>query len=448
MVAQVPDAVRAHTMRRVMWRIVPLLMLCYVVNYLDRTNIGFAKFGLEKTFGMSAAQYGFAAGVFFVGYVLAEVPSNMIMARVGVRIWLTRIMVTWGIVETIMAFSPNVEMVYVMRFLLGIAEAGLFPGILVYLARWCPNRERTRVIATFMVTIPLAGTIGGPLNGWILSGMDHVFGLEGWRWVFVLGGIPAILLGVVFFTTVTERPSDARWLRAAEREWLTSTLADEERERGAAGPSTHRAVFRDRRVLVLAVVYFLVQCGAYPLAYWLPSVIKGVGHSLTTVQVGWLAAVPFLAAAVAMFVTGRRVRRTDSARPVVLALLVSVLMFTVSAAGLGTPALAFGAITVATMAAETAKPLFWSLPTAFLAGVGAASGVALINSLGNAAGFLSPFAVGWIQQVSGGNTGLSIGVMASANVLAVLVIGGLWWSRRRARGAPEAAGVPGPGAGR
>ncbi|MGC0423312.1 MFS transporter [Embleya sp. AB8] len=448
---------QVRTMRKVTFRVVPLLMVSYGVSYLDRINIGFAKFGIEDSFGMSGTQYGFAAGIFFVGYVLAEVPSNIVMVRVGARIWLSRIMVSWGIVAAGTAFVPNLESIYVLRFVLGVAEAGFFPGILLYLTRWYPNRQRTKVVSTVMMAIPLAGVIGNPLDGWILDTLDGTLGLAGWRWIFLTGGLPAIILGVVFFLTVTERPVEAKWLTAEQREWLITTLAAEERERAAESPAGHRAVFRDRRVLALCTVYFLLQCGAYPLTYWLPSVVKGVGGSLSGVQVGWVSAVPFLMAAICMYLTGRLITDERSAKPVMIALGVSVVTFTVTAVSLGTPGLAFVAITVATMGAQTAKPLFWSLPTAFLAGAGAASGIALINSLGNAAGFLSPFAVGWIQDASGGNVGLSMTVMILANLLAMAVIAGLWWVARGRGGrtpdeppetgrTPEQAVVAEPGA--
>lgn len=415
----------AQTMRKVTRRIVPILMVGYVISYIDRINISFAKFGFEKSFGMTATQYGFAAGVFFIGYVLAEVPSNMILLRVGARVWLSRIMVTWGIVAAAMAFVPNTETVYAMRFLLGIAEAGFFPGIILYLTHWYPNKQRTKVISTVMMAIPLAGVIGNPLNGWILSAFDGVLGLSGWRWIFLIGGLPAVLLGVVFFIVVTDRPANARWLTSEQRDWLTRTLAAEECERTVTAPRGHRAVFRDRKVMALTTIYFLLLCGAYPLTYWMPSVIKSVGKGLTSFQVGWISAVPFLLAAVCMYLAGRAVRDERSSVPVMIALGVSVVTFTITAFSLRNPALAFTAITIATMAAQTAKPLFWSMPTAFLAGAGAASGLALINSLGNAAGFVSPFAVGWIQDASGGNAGLSMTVMILANVLAMVVITGL-----------------------
>ncbi|WP_344420825.1 MFS transporter [Amycolatopsis minnesotensis] len=433
------EPVRASTIRRLTRRIVPVLMLGYLVSYLDRINISFAKFGLEESFGMSAAEYGFAAGIFFVGYVLAEVPSNIIMARVGARVWLTRIMVTWGIIAALTAVVPNVELLYVMRFVLGVAEAGFFPGILVYLTHWYPNADRTKVVSTVMVSIPLAGVVGGPLNGWIVSAFDGVGGLDGWRWLFILGGVPAVLLGILFYTTVTERPAEAKWLSAEQREWLVSTLAEEERERAVTAPAGHRATLGNKKVLALTAVYFLLQCGAYPLTYWMPSVMKDIGTALTSVEIGWLSAVPSLMAAVCMYLAGRMVRGDRSSKPVMIALGISVVTFALTAVSLGTPALAFLVITIATMAAQTAKPLFWTLPTAFLAGAGAASGIALINSLGNAAGFISPFAVGWIQDASGGNDGLSMTVMILANLLAMAVIGALWRTGRRRR-----AAEPGP----
>ncbi|WP_433332648.1 MFS transporter [Spirillospora sp. CA-294931] len=442
------DTLQAQTMRKVTVRLIPLLMLGYVVSYIDRINIGFAKFGMERSFGMSATQYGFAAGIFFLGYVLAEVPSNIAMARFGARVWLTRIMITWGIIAGSLAFAGNLETVYVLRFLLGIAEAGYFPGILLYLTHWYPNAYRPKAVATVMVAIPLASVLGGPLNGWILSALGGVLGLDGWRWIFLLGGVPAVVLGVVFFLTVSDRPADARWLTAEQRAWLARTLADEERDRAATtSPASHRAVFRDRKVLGLCAAYFLLLSGAYPLAYWMPSVIDNVGEDLSSVQVGWLSALPFLLAAICMFVTGRLVRDERSSVPVLVALGVSVVTFVLTAVSLGTPLLALAAICVATMAAQTAKPLFWSLPTAFLAGAGATSGLALINSLGNLAGFASPFAVGWIQDASGGSDGLSMSVMIAANVLAMVVIAGMWLTARRTRGSavPER---PAPGASR
>ena len=425
-------SVRASAIKKINRRVVPLLAIGYLVSYLDRINISFAALGMEKTFGMSPAAYGFAAGIFYIGYVLAEVPSNIMMLKVGARIWLTRIMVSWGLIASALALSPNTTTVIILRFLLGVAEAGFFPGILVYLTRWYPNRERPKAMATILMAIPLSGLIGGPLNGWILTAADGVLRLAGWQWVFIAGGVPAVVVGVIFFVLLRDRPEDATWLRPDERVWLRTTLDAEEADRRLGAPAGHRAVFRNKVVLLLSAAFFLLASGAYPLTYWLPSVIKKVGEHLTDLQVGWLSAVPFLLASVCMYLTGRWV--TDrSARPVQIALGVSVVAFVVTAVSLGTPLLAFAAISVATMAAQTAKPLFWTLPTSFLAGAGAASGVAVINSLGNLAGFASPFAVGWIQQASGGNVGLSMVVMILANAFAMVAIAVAWTARQRLR---------------
>ncbi|KZM71557.1 MFS transporter [Nocardia terpenica] len=416
------DRLRARALRKITLRVVPLLMVGYVVSYVDRINVGFAKFGMDKTFGLSATQYGFVAGIFFVGYILAEVPSNIVMSRVGARLWLSRILVTWGLIAAATAFAPNFATVCALRFLLGVAEAGFFPGIIVYLTRWYPNAERTRVISTVMVAIPVASVIGGPLNGWILDTLDGAWGLSGWRWVFIVGGVPAIVLGVAFFLALTETPAHARWLTDSEKAWLTETLAAEHAERAAAAPAGHLAALRSGKVIALCAAYFLLLCGAYPLTYWMPSVIEKAGHGLSGIQVGWLSAVPFLAAAICMYGTGRLVRDERSARPVLIALAVSVAAFAITAVRLDAPAVAFVTITVATMAAQTAKPLFWSVPTGYLAGAGAASGIALINSLGNAAGFVSPYAFGWIQDATGGDTGPAMSVMIFANVAAFGVL--------------------------
>ncbi|GAB0105555.1 MFS transporter [Nocardia sp. JMUB6875] len=436
----------ASVLRKVTIRLVPLLVIGYIVSYIDRINIGFAKFGMDQAFGMSATQYGFVAGIFFIGYILAEVPSNIAMTRFGARVWLSRILVTWGVIAAATAFAPNFTTVCVLRFLLGVAEAGFFPGIIVYLTRWYPNAQRTKVISTVMVAIPLASVLGGPLNGWILDAFDGTLGLAGWRWVFVVGGVPAMVLGVLFFLTLTDSPARARWLEPSEKAWLTGILAQEDAERAVAAPSGHRAALKDKRVLALCLAYFLLLCGAYPLTYWMPSVIKKVGHGLSSFQVGWLSAVPFLLAAVCMYLTGRAIRDERSSTPVLVALGVSVIAFVVTAAELSVPTVAFAAIIVATMAAQTAKPLFWAVPTSYLAGVGAASGIALINSMGNAAGFVSPYAFGWIQDASHGNTSLSMGVMIFANVGALLVLAGLA-IRARGRRAVPAASEPAPGVG-
>ncbi|MGW5643951.1 MFS transporter [Saccharopolyspora sp. NPDC003752] len=426
-----PDVGRS-ALRKATRRIIPILMAGYIISYLDRINISFAKFGMEESFGMSATAYGFAAGVFFIGYVLFEVPSNMMMRKVGARLWISRIMISWGLIAAAMGFVHSAEWIYVLRFLLGVAEAGFFPGIILYLTYWYPAAQHTKIISTLMMSIPISGAISGPINGWILDTFDGAWGMEGWRWVFIIGGVPAVLLGVVFLATLTNKPAQAKWLTPAERDWLTDTVAAEEQARSETAPKGHAAVFRDKKVLALALVYFLLQCGAYPLTYWMPSVIDDVGQGLTPTQLGWLTAVPFAFAAIAMYLVGRLVRKEGSAVPVAIALGISVLGFAGTATTLSTPMLAFLLITIATMAAQTSKPLFWPLSTLYLSGAAAASGIALINSLGNAAGFISPYAVGWIQDASGGNNGLSMIVMITANLFAVIIVALLSRSRKHA----------------
>ncbi|WP_435242650.1 MFS transporter [Streptomyces cucumeris] len=416
------DAVGARALRKVTWRLMPVLIAGYFVSYVDRINISFAKFGLTESFGLSATGFGFAAGIFFVGYILFEVPSNLVQHRVGARIWLSRIMLTWGVIAAATAFVNSAATLYAARFLLGAAEAGFFPGIIVFLARWYPDRERTRMIAVLMMAIPLSSALAGPFNGWILSTFEGTLGLEAWRWVFIVGGLPAVALAFVFFFTVADSPAKAPWLTSAERDWLDRTLAAEEAERREAAPLGHWEVFRSGRVLTLCLIYFLLQCGAYPLVYWMPSVIDELGDFSKT-ELGFVTAVPFAFAAVGMYVAGRKAsRHSRSAMPVILALAVSFVAFIATALSLKAAALAFVMITIATVAAQTAKPLFWSLPTAYLSGAAAATGIALINSMGNAAGFVSPFAVGWIQDATGGNVGVSMSVMIAADALALITV--------------------------
>ena len=419
---ELTEAEKKNTMRKVTWRLVPFLMVGYFISYLDRVNISFAKFGFEGAFDMGPAAYGLAVGIFFAGYLLAEVPSNIMMIRFGARIWLSRIMISWGVVCALMAAAWSTEAVVVLRFLLGIAEAGFFPGIILYLTYWYPNRERAKVVATVMMAIPLAGLIGRPLNGWVLDNLGGLLGLDSWRWIFLIGGVPAVVLGIVCLVTISDTPANAKWLSERERAWLVSTVAAEDAQRGQSAPEGHWAALKNKKVIVLAAIYFLLQCGSYPLIYWMPTVIKGVGKGLDATTVGWLSAIPFLFAAVSMYLVGKLVQDAQPSRPLIIALTISTLTFAATAFLLGTaPMLAFLAITVATMAVQTAKPIFWNLPTSFLAGIGAASGIALINSLGNAAGFVSPMAFGWIQGATG-SAALSITVMVATNALAVLVV--------------------------
>ncbi|RZL84478.1 MAG: MFS transporter [Rhodococcus sp. (in: high G+C Gram-positive bacteria)] len=427
------DPVHTSALRKITRRVMPILVLGYFISYLDRINISFAKFGLEESFGMSATAYGFAAGIFFLGYILFEVPSSIMMRRYGARFWLTRIMVTWGLVAAAMAFAPGPNWIYALRFLLGVAEAGFFPGVILYLTQWFPNKQRTKAIATLMMSIPIASVLGGPVNGFILDTFDGVLGIDGWRWLFLLGGLPAILIGGIFYLVVVDSPDKAKWLTPAERTSLMRTLAAEELERSAGAPQGHGAMFKDKRVLGLALVYFLILSGAYPLTYWLPTIVADVGGAMSGLHLGLLSAIPFAFAALAMYIVGRRIRSEGSPVPVVVTLVVAGLAFIVTAVSLDLPLIAMVTVTVATMAAQTAKPLFWSLPTAYLSGAAAASGIALINSLGNAAGFASPYAFGWIKDATDGNNAAPMLVMIAASLLAIVIIAALYWRPRRTK---------------
>jgi len=433
------DSLESATMRKVTWRLVPILVVVWFICYIDRINIGFAAFGLKQTFGMTTAQYGLAAGLFYIGYVLVEVPSNIMMLKVGARMWLTRIVVSWGVVLAIMAFAWNVESVYVLRFILGVAEAGLLPGVLLYVAHWFPNKQRTKVIAIVMMAVPIATAFGGLLNGWILTTFDGTFGLEGWRWIFLIGGLGSLPFGVLLFILISDKPADAKWLQPEQRMWLAEKLAHEDDERAATAPGSHGAALRNKKVLTLSLIYFFVLCGTYPLTYWMPSAIKDVANGLSSVQVGWFTAIPFMLGAIALYLVGRYVKTERSAQPVLVGLGVSAVTFIVTAFTLGSiPALAFVAVVLATMATMTAKSLFWALPPAFLAGAGAASGIALINSVGAAAGFISPYMVGWIQDASGGSIAMSLSVMILANFGAIISILVLQHTARRERRASDA----------
>ncbi|MEU6711438.1 MFS transporter [Nonomuraea sp. NPDC046802] len=435
------SAVAARTHRKVFWRLIPLLALCYFIGYIDRANISFARAGLTESFGMSAAAFGFAAGIFFLGYALFEVPSNLALNKYGARKWITRIMISWGIMTVAIGFVTGPTGLYIFRFLLGVAEAGFFPGIILYLSLWFPNAIRARMTGIFMLSIPIASAFGSIINGQILQWFDGTLGLEGWRWMFLLGGIAAVILGFVVYFVLIDSPDKARWLDAEEREWLVTTLAAERAERAERAPSGAWAIFRDKRVLLLALIYFLIQFGGYPLIFWMPSIIADLGSGLSSMQLGLVAAIPYSLAGIVVFAMARRFsRRDDQVAHIVVPLVVAVLAFAVTMAVLGHPLVAFAAITIATMASMPATPMFWSLPTFYLNGLAAASGIALINSVGSIAGFLSPYAFGWIKDLSGSDT-ISIGVLVPVNLAAALVlIGFRIHHRRRAVSAAEGSG--------
>lgn len=388
-------------MRRVRTRIVPFVMMLYFVNYLDRTNLGIARSYISSELQLSATMFGLAAGIFFIGYVLVEIPSNLALERFGARRWLARIAVSWGIVAAAIGFAPNAATLLVLRFLLGVAEAGLFPGVIFYLTRWFPHAHRARIVALFMLASPVATAVGTPLAAWLIEVGDGVFGLSGWRFMMIAVGLPAVILGVVCWFYLTDRPADADWLPPDERRWLIGVLAEEERRIGDSFGYPLRWALTSPRVWALALVYFGVAYGLYALAFFLPSIISGLEQQASIVQVGLITAIPYTFAAVAMYLWSRHADRTDEhVWHVAFALAVGgaaipVVMY------LGNPVLAMVPVVVTAVGVYSAIPSFWALPSRFLTGAAAAGGIGLINSVGNLGGFVAPYATGALNDATG-----------------------------------------------
>jgi len=402
------------TYLKVTWRLIPLLLLCYIVAYLDRVNVGFAKLQMAGELGFSDAVYGLGAGMFFIGYFFFEVPSNIILHRVGARVWIARIMVTWGIVSGGMMFIQTETQFYVMRFLLGLAEAGFFPGIILYLTYWYPSHRRARIVSMFMTGIPLAGVIGGPLSGWIMKSWDQVNGLHGWQWMFLLEAIPSVLIGVVVYFYLDDRITSAKWLKDEERDILQKRIQEEESDKEHV---PMMQVFKSGRMWTMSAIYFTMAMSLYGVSFWLPTIIKGMGVT-DNLEIGLLSSLPWIAAVFSMLLFARSADKMRERRwHVVIPMLMGSTGLILSVLLSGNHYLSFAALILACMGIVSAIPLFWSLPTAFLVGAGAAAGIAAINSIANLAGFLAPYLVGWLKQLtSSTDSGMYL-------LAAVLVIG-------------------------
>ena len=424
------DNIEARTIGKVSSRLVPYLVLCYFIAYLDRVNVGFAALTMNKALGLTATMFGFGAGIFFLTYFVFELPSNLFLDKFGARKWIARIMISWGILSGLMAFIPNLasstglgnEMTfYSVRALLGFAEAGFFPGIIFYLTLWFPAMYRGRIIGMFMAAIPLSSAIGSPISG-LLLGLDGASGLAGWQWLFILEAAPAILLAFVTYFYLTDRPADAHWLEADERAWLSSRLDAEQKQREAAQHlSVGEAVFNPR-VLALALVYFgLVACN-YGVGFWLPQIVKGFG--LTNAMTGWVTAIPYAVGAIFMVWYGRRsdskIERKGHAAVALVIAAAGIAASTLTE----DPTLKMLAFSFGACGVFGALPVFWTLPTAVLSGSAAAAGIAVINSIGNLSGFFGPYAMGWIKDATGSFTwGLLAlaGSVLSTGIIAVLI---------------------------
>ncbi|CAM4188650.1 MFS transporter [Bordetella muralis] len=406
------------TYTKVIWRLLPFLFICYVCAYLDRVNVSFAKLQMLDDLNMSEAVYGLGAGIFFVGYLMFEVPSNLILLRVGARRWIARIMVTWGLISAAMMFVTTPTMFYVMRFLLGVAEAGFIPAILLYLTYWFPSSRRSKVTALFLTGIPMSGVIGGPLSGWIMESFGGHHGLAGWQWLFLLEGLPTIALGVVAFFFLDDRVSDAKWLSAEEKQIIQRNL-----ENDASPGRMHslRDGLLSPRVLLLGLIYFCFTMGLYGVSFWLPSLIKASGVS-NTLDIGLLTAVPYAAATIAMILVGQSSDAHGERRwHLALPGLIGAIALCVSITQAHSVVWAMLALTVGTMGVMTTISQFWAVPPAILGGAAAAAGIALANSIGSISGVVSPYLIGWFQTTTGSTGGGILGIAASMILGSILI---------------------------
>lgn len=402
---------------RVSLRLIPFLFMCYVFAYLDRVNVGFAKLQMLDELKFSETVYGLGAGVFFLGYFLFEVPSNIILHRVGARRWIARIMISWGVLSASMVFVQTPMMFYIIRFLLGLAEAGFFPGIILYLTFWFPPSRRGKITAMFMTGIPMAGVIGGPLSGWIMATTHGWHGYSAWQWLFLLEAIPSIIAGIAVLFYLQDKVDDAKWLSPGEKEILKRNL---EAEGGGKEVHSVFGAFRNKRVWVLSAGYFGFMMGLYGISFWLPSLIKNSGiQNVSTVAL--LTAIPYACATIAMIYTGRsadrqKERRWHAAVPAMLGglgLVLSTLTFQ-------NPTISLVFLSLATMGIMTGLCQFWCLPPAFLGGAAAAAGIAMINSIGNLAGFISPYMIGWVKDVTS-STDIALYCIAASLVFAAAI---------------------------
>jgi ACS family tartrate transporter-like MFS transporter len=406
------------TIRAISWRLIPFLVLAYFLAYLDRVNLGFAALTMNTELKFSPLVFSWGAGIFFIGYFLFEVPSNLALEKFGASRWIARIMVTWGIISALMALVTGPMSFYGLRFLLGVAEAGFFPGIILYLTYWYPAEYRARFLAAFAVAVPVSTVIGAPASG-LLLGLDGALGLKGWQWLFVIEGIPSIALGLISWFYLTDRPSRADWLSAEQKAWLSSRLDGELAARQAVYRHTLWQALGSAKVLTLSAVYFGFVAALYGMQFWLPQIVKAFGFS--NAQTGFVTAVPYLFGAVAMVFWARH---SDASRERVWHVGLPLLL---TAVGLGVsgfsenPIVMMIALIAAAIGTFCTFAVFWTLPTAWLSGTAAAGGIALINSIGNLAGFGGPYLIGWIKDTTG-STAIGLLVLAVLPLLAACLV--------------------------
>jgi ACS family tartrate transporter-like MFS transporter len=405
---------------KVVRRLVPFMFICYVVAYLDRVNVGFAAGSMQHDLGLSDAVYGFGAGLFFLGYFVFEIPSNLILARVGARVWIARIMLVWGLVSMAMIFVVGPHSFYALRLLLGLAEAGFFPGMVLFLTYWVPSRHRAKTNALFMMAAPVAMVVGGPLSAELLK-LSDLAGLRGWQWLFLVEGLPAVALGVLAPRFLTDRPEKATWLDSAERSWLERTLAEERARKAAAGRTDAVHGLFEPRVWLLCLIFFLNTCVTYGVFLWLPRILEDAS-GLKGFRLGALTALPFLAALAGMVLIGAHSDRTGERRwHVASCALTAATGLILAVTFRDNVALLVLSLTLCQVGQRSITSVFWTIPPALLGGAAAAAGIALINSIGNLGGFLGPSLVGWLKTGPNYTAGL-LALAAAMVLLAGLVL--------------------------
>ncbi|VVO88536.1 Putative metabolite transport protein NicT [Pseudomonas fluorescens] len=406
------STVRSNAYRKTAWRLMPFLMLCYLCAYLDRVNVGFAKLQMMNDLALSETVYGLGAGMFFIGYFLCEVPSNIILHKVGARVWIARIMITWGIVSALFAFVETAWQFYALRFLLGIAEAGLAPGLLLYLTYWFPSYRRARMTVLWFVAIPLSGMVGGPLSGWIMTHFAGMHGWAGWQWMFVLEAVPTVVVGLLVLSYLKDGVHQASWLNDDEKSLIARELAEDDQHK-----VTHASVgefIRDRRLWLLAAIYFCVVMGQYAITFWLPTLVRNAGVS-DPMKIGVLTSLPYLCAIVAMLYAGRSGDKHRERRwHLIIPMIAGAIGLTLAAMMGGNVTLSILSLCLAASGILSATSMFWMLPTTLLGGVSAAAGIAAVNSFANLAGFCSPYLIGWITTLTGSS---AIGMYLITGVL-------------------------------
>jgi len=413
--SEVDTTIRKSAYRKIAFRLMPFLMLCYFCAYLDRVNVGFAKLQMMSDLQFSEAVYGLGAGIFFIGYFLCEVPSNIVLHKVGARRWIARIMITWGILSGCFAFVQTEWQFYTLRFLLGVAEAGLAPGLLLYLTYWFPSYRRARMTVLWFIAIPISGMIGGPLSGLIMDRMSGVHGWFGWQWMFLIEAIPTVLVGLLVLAVLKDSVQDANWLTQDEKNLVKQELAQDNQHK--EGHASVKEFIADKRLWLLAGIYFCVVMGQYAITFWLPTLIRNSGIS-DNWHIGLLTSLPYMCAIVVMILAGRSGDHFQERRwHLIIPMCAGAIALTFATLFASNLTLSLICLCIAASGVLTASSLFWMLPTNFLGGVSAAAGIAAVNSFANLAGFCSPYLIGWVTTNTGSN---AIGMFL---ITAVLIFG-------------------------